>query len=509
MLPTTRKSLNTTNQGNIEKLWRDQDYTGVDFLQMTYNGNQIKSITDAYTSQGQYSVKEYQNMANLPVEFAYDKNGNMTKDLDRDIVTIKYNLLNLPDTIQFKSGHQIFNTYDAGGRKLRADYITKHTPILLPIDKDTVCHWDYASGLISMSTTLYVDNKEYEIVRSPVQYNRLNRIHNPEGYVSNFEAYPPAEQYCYYRKDHLGNNREVWRAGYTSGITGNQIAATTIQHTQYYPSGLPWASNTSDNPGSQPYKYNGKEFVEMHGWDMYDYGARGMSPAIMRFATPDPLAENKPWLTPYHYCSNNSINRVDVDGRWDVKVHVANGYGTAIVTDRHGNEVYKFQIRAEGVGGHNRMKQNSDTPYGTYDIPDNRAWTSGGSRASYGRYARLVMIPESGEIVESGRNLIRIHGGRQEAYDPETGNWIPIGNPELKKTGGCLRAFDKSMKEFKNITDNLQKNDKVEIPGKVVVSEAEESVKTETIKGVEINYRVPESSLVYWQYLINQLLENK
>ncbi|HOK36850.1 MAG TPA: hypothetical protein PK860_05500 [Paludibacteraceae bacterium] len=48
---------------------------------------------------------------------------------------------------------------------------------------------------------------------------------------------------------------------------------------------------TSKNHALQPYKYNGKEFVEMHGYDTYDYGARGMYPAIMRFTTLDPLAE--------------------------------------------------------------------------------------------------------------------------------------------------------------------------------------------------------------------------
>ena len=36
---------------------------------------------------------------------SYDVNGNLTKDLDRDIVTIKYNLLNLPEIIQFKNGN--------------------------------------------------------------------------------------------------------------------------------------------------------------------------------------------------------------------------------------------------------------------------------------------------------------------------------------------------------------------------------------------------------------------
>ena len=75
--------------------------------------------------------------------------------------------------------------------------------------------------------------------------------------------------YCYNRKDHLGNIREVWQAS----------NKRTIQRTQYYPSGLPWAEGL--NPKEQPYKYNGKEWVEMHGLDEYDSEARWFYPAIM------------------------------------------------------------------------------------------------------------------------------------------------------------------------------------------------------------------------------------
>jgi len=77
---------------------------------------------------------------------------------------------------------------------------------------------------------------------------------------------------------------------------------------------LPWATSSSDNPGLQPYKYNGKEFVEMHGYDTYDYGARGMYPAIIRFTTLDPLAEKYYSISPYAYCGNNPVIRIDPDG---------------------------------------------------------------------------------------------------------------------------------------------------------------------------------------------------
>jgi len=113
---------------------------------------------------------------------------------------------------------------------------------------------------------------------------------------------PANPQYYYYRHDHLGDNREVWCAN----------TNTVVQRTQYYPSGLPWAyDRTVDHPDLQHRKYNGKEFVEMHGYDTYDYGARGYYPAMGRFTSVDPLAENHYDVSPYAYCLNNPINYID------------------------------------------------------------------------------------------------------------------------------------------------------------------------------------------------------
>ena len=49
----------------------------------------------------------------------------------------------------------------------------------------------------------------------------------------------------------------------------------------------------------QPYKYNGKEYVEMHGYDVYEYGARGYYATIGRFTSIDPLCEQTPWQSQY------------------------------------------------------------------------------------------------------------------------------------------------------------------------------------------------------------------
>ncbi|MPM20913.1 hypothetical protein SDC9_67351 [bioreactor metagenome] len=166
----------------------------------------------------------------------------------------------------------------------------------------------------------YIGNVEYQIYRyfdwdvtfEPAELKYIYRIHNPEGFATNATT-TNGPIYSYYRKDHLGNNREVWRASYTWGSTTHPAA--TVQRTQYYPSGLPWKSNNGDNPGSQPYKYGGKEFVEMHGLDEYDSDARWYYPAIMRTTTMDPLAEKYYDISPYAWCANNPVRFVDPDGR--------------------------------------------------------------------------------------------------------------------------------------------------------------------------------------------------
>jgi RHS repeat-associated protein len=65
------------------------------------------------------------------------------------------------------------------------------------------------------------------------------------------------------------------------------------------------------------HRYNGKEFIEDMGYDSYDYGFRGYYPAGGRFTSMDPLCEKYYSISPYVYCSNNPVNRIDPDGRAD------------------------------------------------------------------------------------------------------------------------------------------------------------------------------------------------
>ena len=175
---------------------------------------------------------------------------------------------------------------------------------------------------------------------------------------------------------------------------------------------------------------------------------------------------------PFQYGHNNPLRRIDRDGNWDVDVHFYHDrqqvpHGVMNVRNRHGEIVFTMTIRGTGVGGHDRMETNNDTPTGEYDIKGWKTPTDK-ERMSYGPNPRLVLDGLSGEIIESGRTDIRVHGGRQEKKDAN-GNWVPIKDAELKSTHGCMRSKDDDIKKMKEITDGLQNSDPKEKPGILTV----------------------------------------
>ena len=112
------------------------------------------------------------------------------------------------------------------------------------------------------------------------------------------------------------------------------MGGTVLQVTNYYPFGAPYADpNAVMGATVQPYKYNGKELDRMHGLDTYDYGARQYDPILARWDRVDPVAERKPWQSPYVYGRNNPVRYIDPDGRdeWDKVVGYIIGAATNII----------------------------------------------------------------------------------------------------------------------------------------------------------------------------------
>ena len=127
--------------------------------------------------------------------------------------------------------------------------------------------------------------------------------HDKGIYLTQYEGIME-RQYTY------SHSRAVWDA------TTDEV----VQRTNYYPSGMPMAQSTGQSV--QPLKYNAHEYIEAHGYDVYDYGFRGYYATIGRFTSIDPLCERTPWQSPYAYANNNWINQIDILGLAGVNLSV-------------------------------------------------------------------------------------------------------------------------------------------------------------------------------------------
>jgi RHS repeat-associated protein len=73
-------------------------------------------------------------------------------------------------------------------------------------------------------------------------------------------------------------------------------------------------SDISTSSTDNRFRYNGKEYQNDLGLEWYDYGARMYDPALARWHSVDPMAEDLAGVTPYNYCFNNPISYNDPTG---------------------------------------------------------------------------------------------------------------------------------------------------------------------------------------------------
>jgi RHS repeat-associated protein len=274
--------------GNINSLFRYENGRLINDLSFAYTGNQMLTVNDALSIVFPYGSEAFVDRQKIPVEYTYDANGSMTYDANSGISTIRYNVLNLPDIIQFAEGHQNLYTYDAGGKKLRLNNYTLHNPVNVP--QGNISTLPTNSSDYTQTVTDYVGNMIYE-------NGSLKEILLPEGYWQ-------SGTYYYYLKDHLGDNR----------VTINS-SGTVIEKSHYYPSGMRFAPESTSNSAALPYRYNGKELEAMNGLNQYDYGARRRGAGLPIWTAIDPLAEKYYSISPYVYCMNNPLKYLDPDGK--------------------------------------------------------------------------------------------------------------------------------------------------------------------------------------------------
>ncbi|MDD3037133.1 RHS repeat-associated core domain-containing protein [Bacteroides sp.] len=332
-------------------------YGLIDNLTLTYNGNQLQAIKDVATSSVYGNGTEFKDNSNQTVEYVYDKNGNLTKDLNKNISSIRYNILNLPNQVIFAGGNSVLYEYAADGTKLRTVHKTGATTL----------------------TTDYCGNAIYE-------NGVLKMLLNEAGYVS----FPDKKNH-FYLKDHQGNTRVV------ADKDGN------VEETNaYYPFGGTFTSAF----GVQPYKYNGKELDAKNGLNWYDYRARNYDAALGRWHVGDPMTEKNYKVNPYNYCLNNPILFIDPNGKreWPVN-NTYKGYGKRHENNfgaaRSNNRTHKG-VDINHTGGGNSDK--GAPIVATHDGTVTRVATiAGGDKDAGGN--RVVITSSDGSVSTSYMHL--------------------------------------------------------------------------------------------------------
>ncbi len=193
-------SINYDLNGNILGLQRNGQGGGVvDNLTYGYanGGNQLSAVTD--NSGNDQGFTDGNSAGN---DYVYDDNGNLTQDRNKDVSSIQYNYLNLPQLITFNNGDKLRYTYSAAGAKLRQE-------VILP------------NGSLRQVTD-YVGAFQY-------RNGALDLVTHPEGRLKKQDNGSFA--YHYDLKDHLGNTRLTFSSvpTTTSATASMEASAASIE----------------------------------------------------------------------------------------------------------------------------------------------------------------------------------------------------------------------------------------------------------------------------------------
>ena len=331
------------SHGNILSLSRERGSVPDegDDLMMAYSGNRLHAMSD----HGGSMIPDHL-AGSIPsgmTQYAYDANGNMTRDLNSGLTVMSYNRLNLPDELTCVGSdgvRSIRYLYASDGRKLRVSTSG-------PGGSSSVT--DYASNVV------YRDGS-------------LDRIFIPGGYMTD-------GSYRFFVTDHLGSIRAVTDSegnvletydyypygvefpdgaasgsGVAVGGDADAAASDVVAVQSGVSDGATGSGTVPDGLGVtiQPYRFNGKESQEVAGLPYLDYGARYYHPLSSRWTTMDPLAEKYYSVSPYAFCSGNPVNFVDWDGEDFTRkirrntIYISATYYTNFSSKKSANQAVSF-----------------------------------------------------------------------------------------------------------------------------------------------------------------------
>ena len=303
------ESVDYDRNGNVVALHRygkrnNGSYGLTDDLQLHYVGNHIRGITDrqgGLVYEGGFDFKPKTVDRHRPYE--YNTVGALAHDPDRN-VTVSYSVLGTPAMIAYGNGNTTEYIYDADGTKLKTTWKTRAANALCSMvaAEETGAEAETDDGILSIQASVpsaCVENSREQVGPFIFTDGKLERVLFDGGFCLLSGQHTA---YCYYVCDHLGSVREV------------VSDAWNVQRNGYYAYGGPYG-DWNTNADVQPLKFLGKEWDHQHGLDLYDFGARLYDPAVGRWTTMDPLCEKYYSVSPYAYCHDNPVNRIDPDGR--------------------------------------------------------------------------------------------------------------------------------------------------------------------------------------------------
>jgi RHS repeat-associated protein len=232
----------------------------IDQLSYVYqaNSNKIQAVNDAVLVSNP-NVGDFRDSSSIATQYTYNQDGSLNSDDNKKII-FEWNYLKSPKKITKANGQWKKFMYDANGKLLRTETSTG-------------------------KTTDYVGNLTYE-------NNVLYQISHEEGRINS------AGQYEYDIYDHAKNLRVSFRD--SSGIAK---IATKLDYDPwgYRLKGLDYYNSSTYDKFKT---FSGKELHEDFGFNLLSYKFRFHDPALGRFVSIDPLAEEYSHNSTFAFAEN-------------------------------------------------------------------------------------------------------------------------------------------------------------------------------------------------------------
>ena len=272
-VPSSFQHLNFDKNGNVTSYYNYWQ-TGGHELYFEHEGNRAV-VTRVFPN------------AVVPLYNEFDSRGNMTKDASRNL-EVDYNYLNMPSALvkdssittrihYYADGVKSFSESSNGlGVRYRGHYLYRKQP----------------DGSWKPESTL-------------TDFGRVVITQTGSGL-----AYG---QY-WYLTDYKGDVREIIRLDSPYyDLTRNNYLSYGTRLREYNPYDTV-TEQFSSSGEKHRWRFSGQEEIPESDSGLIDFGLRYYSPYLMRWMTPDPLAEDYSSTSPYVYCADNPIRVLDARG---------------------------------------------------------------------------------------------------------------------------------------------------------------------------------------------------